>query len=56
MKLNNWDKLILVCNKILEMHKNHPKAVYRKAIGLKNNLEYKASLDILNNFLDDKTI
>lgn len=44
LKMDNWKDLIISTTKTLTLTPNNPKAVYRKAIGLKHVGEYDEAL------------
>lgn len=48
--MNKWKELILVADKILEFDENNCKAIYRKAIALKETLEYEKAFNSINDF------
>ncbi|KRX10355.1 hypothetical protein PPERSA_00835 [Pseudocohnilembus persalinus] len=50
--LGQWDKLLIVSDKIFDICQNHPKAAYRKALALKNLEKYEQSRQFLENYLE----
>ena len=51
MKLNKWKELVLVANRILDFDENNSKAIYRKALGLKELQDYEKSFECIHEFL-----
>jgi len=51
MKLNKWKELVLVANKILDFDERNCKAMYRKALALKELSEYDQAFETLNEFM-----
>ncbi|KAL4496561.1 hypothetical protein ABPG72_015922 [Tetrahymena utriculariae] len=52
LKIKKWDRLILTCDKILEIDPNNPKAIYRKCLALQEQSDFEKAIDILNNLLN----
>lgn len=50
-KFENWKKLIVVADKILNLEQNNIKAIYRKALALKNLQEFEPAIESIQKVL-----
>ncbi len=50
-KFENWKKLIIVADKILNLEPNNIKAIFRKALALKNIQEFEPAIEIIQKVL-----
>jgi len=50
-KFENWKKLVIVADKVLNVEPNNIKAIYRKALALKNLQEFESAIEILEKAL-----
>ena len=52
-KLNNWKELIIVADKVLKYDPTNVKALFRKALALKNLQEFEDAIALLDKVFKD---